>query len=39
MVNRCTLKFRIQTALLYAAAIGLFPNISFSEESFTAVKP
>ena len=38
MAHRCTLKFRIQTALLYAAAIGLFPSPSFSEENFYAGK-
>jgi tripartite-type tricarboxylate transporter receptor subunit TctC len=38
MTNRCTPKFRIQTMLLYAAAIGLFPNSSYCEENFYSGK-
>jgi tripartite-type tricarboxylate transporter receptor subunit TctC len=38
MTNGRTLKRRIQTVLLYAAAIGLFPNTSYSEENFYAGK-
>lgn len=38
MMNRFTMKFRIQTALLLGALIGLLPNISYSEENFYAGK-
>jgi tripartite-type tricarboxylate transporter receptor subunit TctC len=38
MMHRCAAQFRIQTALLFGALIGLLPNISYSEENFYAGK-
>src|ERR671910_2987170 len=38
MMHRCTTKFRIQTALLFGALIGVLPNISYSEDNFYAGK-
>ena len=38
MANRCRMKFRIQTALLFGALIGLLPNISYSQDTFYAGK-
>ena len=38
MMHRCTTKFRIQTALLFGALIGVLPNSSYSEENFYAGK-
>ena len=38
MANRCIMKFRIQSALIFGALIGLLPNISYSQENFYAGK-
>ena len=38
MVNRCIMKFRIQTALLFGALIGLAPSIAYSQDNFYAGK-